>query len=140
MMTIPVLPESAPFRAEQRAWLNGFIAGVLSFDPGATRPPDSGPVAAPAPDAPAAPDTPEEYPWHDPVLSLDERLALAEGKPFALRLMAAMAQLDCGTCGYDCRNYAQAIADGAEACLTKCTPGGKETSRTLKELVASRAA
>ena len=27
---VPVLPESAPFTSEQRAWLNGFIAGVMS--------------------------------------------------------------------------------------------------------------
>ncbi|MEY2411129.1 MAG: sulfite reductase flavoprotein alpha-component, partial [Verrucomicrobiota bacterium] len=27
---IPVLPESAPFTAEQRAWLNGFLAGVFN--------------------------------------------------------------------------------------------------------------
>jgi sulfite reductase (NADPH) flavoprotein alpha-component len=27
---IPVLPESAPFTAEQRAYLNGFFAGLFS--------------------------------------------------------------------------------------------------------------
>ena len=30
MTTIPVIPESAPFSSEQRAWLNGFLAGILS--------------------------------------------------------------------------------------------------------------
>ena len=29
MNMVPVIPESAPFTAEQRAWLNGFLAGVL---------------------------------------------------------------------------------------------------------------
>ena len=41
-----------------------------------------------------------------------ERLALAEGKPAERKLMAAMAQLDCGACGYLCRSYAEAIARG----------------------------
>ena len=25
---VPLIPESAPFTAEQRAWLNGFLAGL----------------------------------------------------------------------------------------------------------------
>ena len=27
---VPIIPESAPFNADQRAWLNGFLAGILS--------------------------------------------------------------------------------------------------------------
>ncbi len=27
-----LMPESAPFSAEQRAWLNGFFAGLVSLD------------------------------------------------------------------------------------------------------------
>ena len=30
MLQLPLIPESAPFTAEQRAWLNGFLAGVLN--------------------------------------------------------------------------------------------------------------
>jgi sulfite reductase (NADPH) flavoprotein alpha-component len=30
MSAIPFIPESAPFNAEQRAWLNGFFAGIFS--------------------------------------------------------------------------------------------------------------
>src|SRR2546430_1125983 len=36
-MTLPVLPfipETAPFTPEQRAWLNGFLAGLFSQVPG----------------------------------------------------------------------------------------------------------
>jgi sulfite reductase (NADPH) flavoprotein alpha-component len=33
-MTFPVLPESAPFTSAQRAWLNGFFAGLLGLDDG----------------------------------------------------------------------------------------------------------
>ena len=30
---IPVLPESAPFTPEQRAWLNGYLAGLWPGEP-----------------------------------------------------------------------------------------------------------
>ena len=32
IMAVPILPESAPFTPSQRAWLNGFFAGVLNID------------------------------------------------------------------------------------------------------------
>jgi sulfite reductase (NADPH) flavoprotein alpha-component len=31
--TLPIIPDTAPFTPEQRAWLNGFIAGVLAKAP-----------------------------------------------------------------------------------------------------------
>ena len=40
---VPVLPDSAPFTAEQRAYLNGFFAGIFSRMPPATA------AATPAP-------------------------------------------------------------------------------------------
>lgn len=30
MSRVPIIPESAPFTTEQRAWLNGFLAGLIS--------------------------------------------------------------------------------------------------------------
>ncbi len=48
--------------------------------------------------------------------------------------MAAMAQQDCGQCGYNCNDYSDAIAGKAEARLNLCVPGGKETGRMLKAL------
>lgn len=30
MTSVPIIPDNAPFSAEQRAWLNGFLAGVLN--------------------------------------------------------------------------------------------------------------
>ncbi|WP_395747374.1 sulfite reductase flavoprotein subunit alpha [Prosthecobacter sp.] len=30
MTSVPIIPDNAPFTAEQRAWLNGFLAGVLN--------------------------------------------------------------------------------------------------------------
>ena len=120
---VPLIPETAPFSAEQRAWLNGFLAGLYG---GAA----TGGAQAPAPEPE------EEFPWHDPALALDERLSMATGKPASRRLMAAMAQLDCGQCGYVCKSYAEAIASGAEGSLSLCVPGGKATQKALKALVA----
>ena len=124
MSEVPVLPETAPFTPAQRAWLNGFFAGLLSAEPLAAA------AAAPA----AEPD--EDFPWHDPTLALDERMKLADGHAPPRRLMAAMGQLDCGQCGYLCKTYAEAIASGAEKDLTRCVPGGKPTAKLLKVLVA----
>ena len=126
----PMIPDSAPFTATQRAWLNGYLAGLYS--PGADNSAASPPFV-PVP----APVEPEDLPWHDPTLSLDARMELAVGRPKADVLMAAMAQLDCGQCGYLCRTYSLAIAEGKETGLSRCVPGGKETSRMLKEIVAS---
>jgi len=138
---VEIVPPTAPFSAEQRAWLNGFLAGVLGLDgaPAAV-------ALAGTPDAPAANVEPaaaapaDDHPWHDPVLALDERLRLAEGRALSLRLMAAMGQLDCGQCGYLCRTYADAIASGAEPELDRCAPGGRATARALRRLTAEATA
>lgn len=131
---IPILPESAPFSVAQRAWLNGFFAGLMN---GAGAGAANGPLPEAAAAVAAAPPAPveESFPWHDPALPMDERLKLAEGKPRARLLMAAMAQLDCGSCGYDCKTYAEAIDRGEDKDLSKCSPGGAETAKKLKELV-----
>ena len=75
-----------------------------------------------------------ERPWHDPVMPLPDRMKLAEGKALPRRLMAAMAQQDCGQCGYNCKDYADALFAKSEKRLNLCVPGGKDTSRTLKQL------
>ena len=46
MTNIPFIPESAPFNAEQRAWLNGFLAGLFSQVPGGTPQPNAAPTKA----------------------------------------------------------------------------------------------
>lgn len=131
---VPVLPESAPFTASQRAWLNGFFAGL--FGGHAASASQAGTALAPSPEQPAAQEE-EQFPWHDPAMPMDERLALADGKPHERRLMAAMAQLDCGACGYLCQTYGEAIARGEEKDLTRCTPGGRDTAKKLKQLHAA---
>ena len=119
----PVIPDNAPFSAPQRAWLNGFLAGLYGGQQGGMS------VAEPV--------ETEEFPWHDPSLEMDERMELAEGKPLNRQLMAAMAQLDCGQCGYLCQTYAEALADGRESSASLCVPGAKPTSKMLKQLMAS---
>lgn len=79
----------------------------------------------------------EDFPWHDPSLPLPERLQLAEGRPLEHRLMAAMAQLNCGAFGYLCQTYSEAIARGEEADLSRCSPGGSDTHKALKQITAS---
>jgi len=122
----PLIPENAPFTPAQRAWLNGWLAAQFASD--APLSPGTPPPAAP-----------EDFPWHDPALPLEERLRLAAGRQPERVLMAAMAQLDCGQCGYLCRTYAEALVSGGEISLSRCVPGGKETARALKELIEVKA-
>ena len=123
------LPDSAPFTEEQRAWLNGFIAGMLGMERAM-----AGSATAAATGVSSAQE--EDFPWHDPTLALDERMKLAADRAMPLKLMAAMGQLDCGQCGYECRSYAAAIADGSETDLGKCVPGGRETAKKVREIAA----
>jgi sulfite reductase (NADPH) flavoprotein alpha-component len=133
----PVIPENAPFNQAQRAWLNGFFAGLLGAQagPAAT---DAGMSFAGA--AVPAPAESVDTPWHDPALELPERMRMAEGRPLQQRLMAAMGQLDCGQCGYDCHAYAEKLADRSEAKTSLCVPGGRVTRRMLETLLAEAAA
>src|SRR5947207_11767951 len=128
---IEIIPASAPFSEAQRSWLNGFFAGLLSTD-GPT--PLSAEQGAAILQGPTGDGDDGEAPWHEQTLPIAERMKLAEGRPLRRRMMAAMAQQDCGQCGYDCHNYSEAIASKSEARLNLCVPGGKETARMLKSL------
>jgi len=128
---IEIIPTSAPFSDAQRSWLNGFFAGLLSGD-GPT--PLSAEQGASVMQGLAGDGDDGEAPWHDQTLPIAERMKLAEGRPLRRRMMAAMAQQDCGQCGYNCHDYSEAIAAKSEARLNLCVPGGKETARMLKSL------
>jgi sulfite reductase (NADPH) flavoprotein alpha-component len=127
-----IIPENAPFSVEQRTWLNGFFAGLLSMDTGIT-PLSIEQGAAVMKEASGDGDD-GEAPWHDQTLPLAERMKLAEGRPLRRRMMAAMAQQDCGQCGYNCYDYSEAIVGRKEKRLNLCVPGGKDTMRMLKGL------
>ncbi len=137
MTSVPVIPDSAPFSPAQRAWLNGFFAGLFGAQAASAGATVAG-IASPVESAPVAPVEDEAMPWHDPALGIDDRMKLADGKTPAKRLMAAMAQLDCGACGYQCQTYAEAIERGEEKDLMRCAPGGKETAKKLKQILAEQ--
>jgi sulfite reductase (NADPH) flavoprotein alpha-component len=127
---IEIVPPGAPFSEAQRSWLNGFLVGMLGLD-GATplSPEQNAAMLAPAGDGDDG-----EAPWHDQTMPIGERMKLADGRPLRRRMMAAMAQQDCGQCGYNCHDYSEAIASKSEPRLNLCVPGGKETARMLKAL------
>jgi len=128
---VEIIPSSAPFSEAQRSWLNGFFAGLLTTDGAVPLSPEPGAAAM---QGPAGDGDDGEAPWHDQTLAIAERMKLAEGRPLRRRMMAAMAQQDCGQCGYNCSDYSDAIAGRSEARLNLCVPGGKETARMLKSL------
>ncbi len=132
------IPESAPFTVEQRTWLNGLFAGVFGLEEGVT-PLSSAEVAKLLPgfidaNVARAAEINDGAPWHDPAMPLADRMKLAEDRPLPRRMMAAMAQQDCGQCGYNCHDYSQALSAGKEERLNLCVPGGKDTARMLKQL------
>jgi sulfite reductase (NADPH) flavoprotein alpha-component len=92
---LEIIPPNAPFSEGQRLWLNGFLVGMFGLD-GSTplSPAENGAVLAPQGDGDDG-----EAPWHDPAMPIDDRIKLAEGRPLRRRMMAAMAQQDCGQCG-----------------------------------------
>ena len=116
-----IIPADAPFSDQQRAWLNRFFADALFKDLPAA--------------VPTKPKEDDSTPWKDPAMALDERMGLAASRPVRWKLMAAMAQQDCGQCGYSCADYSSAIFEQAEPRLNLCAPGGKATARMLKALV-----
>lgn len=125
-MSMQIIPKSAPFNDEQRAWLNGFFVGYMQLE-------NANLNAA----TPSDEEEDEDYPWHDDTMPLEGRMDLAKDKPFKLQVMAAMGQQDCGQCGYLCKSYAEAIVIGKESDLTLCTPGGRPTSKELKSLMSN---
>jgi sulfite reductase (NADPH) flavoprotein alpha-component len=127
---VEIIPSSAPFSEAQRSWLNGFFAGLLSDGPT----PLSTEQGVTVLQGPTGDGDDDEAPWHDQTMPIADRMKLAEGRPLRRRMMAAMAQQDCGQCGYNCHDYSDAIASKAEPRLNLCVPGGKETARMLKAL------
>ena len=75
-----IVPESAPFTAEQRVWLNGFFAGLL----GRRRHravAAGGAALLPGVQVGGAAEEDDGAPWHDQTMPLAERMKLAEGRP-----------------------------------------------------------
>jgi sulfite reductase (NADPH) flavoprotein alpha-component len=148
--TLPIpalIPDTAPFSVEQRTWLNGFFAGLLSLDGGVNalsavdtaalmRDIMGGGADKLAARGPLEDGDDGQTLWHDTAIPLTERMQLSENRPLRRRMMAAMGQQDCGQCGYTCEDYSNAIVLKNEERLNLCIPGGKETTRMLKTLYA----
>lgn len=123
-----VIPRRAPFSNGQREWLSTIFAENLLNR-------REKQAVSNANDELALIDL-DEAPWHDMDMPLSKRMALAEDEPFMHRLMAAMAQQDCGQCGYDCKGYADVLAQGQETDMSLCVPGGTSTRKQVKALFA----
>jgi len=116
----PLVPENAPFDEEQRAWLNGFLAGVLGLAANEARVAVQVAQAAGAAAGAAARAPDESGPAPASDSDSQER-----------RLRSALAQLDCGQCGYSCQGYARALADGSEQDTSLCVRGGAAPRESL---------
>src|ERR1051326_2608128 len=95
-------------------------------------------IEAPAEvEAPAETGASPAVPFHNENLTLPERMQMAEemGGGLKTKLFAAMAQTDCGACGWDCEGYAEAIATGETKDISLCVPGESETLDMLKTLM-----
>jgi sulfite reductase (NADPH) flavoprotein alpha-component len=130
------LPPNAPFSPEQQEWLNGLFAGLIEGEAAALSPQQAASLLPGVDISAKSGDDDDEAPWHDQSLSLAERMKLADDRPLRRKLMAAMGQQDCGQCGYNCKEYADAIFTKKDERLNLCVPGGKETARMLKALYA----
>jgi len=60
---------------------------------------------------------------------------LAKEGDLKTKLFAAMAQTDCGACGWDCEGYGEALASGETNDISLCVPGESETLDMLKLLM-----
>src|ERR1044072_2397723 len=88
-----LVPDTAPFSDEQRAWLNGFFAGLVSLDGAGVT------ALSPEQNAALMPGAANEFgdtdsgdaPSHDQTMPLGERITLAEGKQIRRKRMAALA-------------------------------------------------
>jgi len=151
--------EGPALRAEQAAQLKQAPVSGVKRAPAPPAEAKPKPAAAPAAAATAVEEAPAEgqaevgaaevaveqpetgaspaVPFHREDLTLPERMELAKevGNGWETRLFAAMAQTDCGACGWDCEGYAHAIATGETDDISLCVPGETETLDMLKILM-----
>ena len=154
--------EGPALRAEQAAQLKPAPISGVKRAPAAPAPPKAAPAASAVAEASegavseaeiqqaAAPEIPLDQdaqagaspaaPFHRDDLTLPERMAMAQemGNGWETRLFAAMAQTDCGACGWDCEGYANAIATGETDDISLCVPGESETLDMLELLMKEK--
>jgi sulfite reductase (NADPH) flavoprotein alpha-component len=91
---VPLIPETAPYSAEQRAWLNGFFAGLFSRAPGAPALPSAGSNAPFAGAKPIVPLTILFGSQTGTAEGLAKRAAKEAGKRGFAAMILDMAQID----------------------------------------------
>jgi len=123
----PAAPKAAPAPAAEAAAAPQVTEGEIQQ---AAAPEVVAPEVAEAGASPAVP-------FHREDLMLTERMQLANemGGKFETKMFAAMAQTDCGACGWDCEGYANALATGETDDISLCVPGESETLDMLKLLM-----
>jgi len=132
------VPTSTDMRTEdeRQAWQRGYQgevgAGEIVWPPVVLKKQSARtPLEQSVSSAPAA----NDVPWHDSGIELEKRMEMAKERPLADKLMAAMAQVDCQACGYDCRGYANALASGESKDYSRCAPGEEPTKNMLEKLM-----
>ncbi len=152
--------EGPALRAEQAAQLKPAPISGVKRAPAAPAPPKAAPAAAATAEAAevseaeiqqaAAPEIPLDQeaeagaspaaPFHRDDLTLPERMEMAKemGNGWETRMFAAMAQTDCGACGWDCEGYANALATGETDDISLCVPGESETLDMLELLMKEK--
>lgn len=138
------VPAEVVNQVERDAWAKGYAAplgtgNVIWPPPEAGSQPKPVVVPVPVPKIEQAHGTELERsgdePWHDPGLTLAQRMELAKNGTLVDKLMAAMGQTNCQACGFDCRGYAQALASGATKDTDLCGPGEVETKAMIEKLL-----
>jgi NADH-quinone oxidoreductase subunit B len=152
--------EGPALRAEQAAQLKPAPISGVKREPSTEKPKPAAPKPAPAPKPVAAEGgaaeeaatqaevqeaaAPEVVPesgaspaaaFHNENLTLPERMELAKDGDLKTKLFAAMAQTDCGACGWDCEGYGNALATGETKDISLCVPGESETLDMLQKLM-----
>lgn len=75
------------------------------------------------------------------ILSLASHLLATDTDEKLAALRGALPGVNCGACGYGgCDGYAQALANGTERRVNRCTSGGAATAQALADLLGTEAA
>jgi NADH-quinone oxidoreductase subunit B len=128
----PEKPKAAPKPAVAAAAAGEGAGAPLSSDTATAV------LEAPAPEVVPEAGASPAVPFHNENLTLPERMTMAEemgATSLKMKLFAAMAQTDCGACGWDCEGYAEAIDTGETKDISLCVPGESETLDMLKKLM-----
>jgi NADH-quinone oxidoreductase subunit B len=133
----PAKPKPAPSVATAASAVVAPAAGAAAATPAVTEAAIQEAAAPEVTPGSSADGASPAVPFHKEGLLLSERMQMAEemGGALETKLFAAMAQTDCGACGWDCEGYAKALDSGETKDVSLCTPGEVETLDELVKLM-----